>query len=180
MHGIILSELKRFVVTKHGDDVWRKLLQDADRSNAVYLAGGVYPDEDVVAIVAAASRLSGASPSTILEEFGDYIAPHLLEIYQPLIPANWRTLDVIEKTEGHVHRVVRIKNPGAAPPQLRTERVSDTEVILHYSSPRKMCSVAKGIGKGLARHFGETIKVTERTCMHQGDDACLISFRKVR
>jgi predicted hydrocarbon binding protein len=179
MHGIILSELKRFVSTKHGDDVWVSLLREAGRSDTTYLANGVYPDEDAVAIVAAASRLTGAPATAILEEFGEYIAPHLLEIYHPLIPEYWRTLDIIEKTEDHVHRVVRIKSPGSDPPRLRAERISPTQVNLHYSSQRKMCSVAIGIGRGLGKHFGERIEITEPSCMHRGDPECLISFRKV-
>ena len=179
MHGVILSELKRFVAARHGEEVWKRVLQEAGTSTTTYLANGVYPDEDSAAIVATTSRLTGSPVSDVHEEFGNYIAPHLLEIYGPLIPADWRTLDVIERTEDHVHRVVRMTNSGAAPPELRCERPSEDEVILHYNSPRKMCSVAKGIGKGLARHFGETIEIAERSCMHRGDPACVISFRKV-
>ncbi len=180
MHGIILSELKRYVLARHGDEAWRKVLQEAGRSDTTYLASGTYPDEDTGALVAAASRLTGTAVPALLEDFGEYIAPHLLEIYAPIMRPSWRTLDVIEKTEESVHRVVRLKNPGAEPPELRAERRSPEEVVLTYASPRKLCAVAKGIGRGLAFHFGEEIEIRESACMHEGAPACVISFRKVR
>jgi len=179
MHGIILSELKRYVLARHGEDLWRSLLQDSGRPNATYLANAIYPDEEVESLVAAASRRTGAPVPGLLEDFGAYLAPHLLEIYGPILEPGWRTLDIIEKTEAHVHRVVRIKNPGATPPELQCFRLSEQEVVLTYASRRKMCAVAKGIGKGLGIHFGETIEIEERACMHQGAPACIISFRKV-
>jgi hypothetical protein len=32
-------------------------------------------------------------------------------MYSHLIPAHWKTLDVIEKTEETIHNVVRAQNP---------------------------------------------------------------------
>ena len=179
MHGIILSELKRFVETRQGVSTWSRLAKRAGLANARYLANETYPDGDVAAIVEAASKMSGIESQALLEDFGEFIAPDLLEIYSALIRPEWRTLDVILNTERTVHTVVRIRNPGAAPPELRCVRKGPDEVVLTYDSPRKMCGVAKGIGRGLARHFDETIQISESACMHQGAPACVISFRRV-
>ena len=179
MHGIILSELKRFVLARHGEEAWETLLRMAERRSVVYLANEVYPDEDVTAIVTAAAKLTGHPETAVQEEFGAFIAPHLLEIYGAIMRPQWRTLDVIEMTEQHVHRVVRMKNPGAEPPELKCRRVSEDEVVLTYGSKRRMCFVAKGIGRGLAIHFGEKIDITESACMLTGAPACVISFRKM-
>lgn len=179
MHGIIHSELKRFVETRHGTWAWPRLLQKAGLENASYLANGAYPDEDVVAIVQAAAAMAGTSAPAVLEDFGEFIAPNLLEIYAALIRPEWRTLDVILYTERTVHTVVRTRNEGAAPPELRCVRRGADEVVLTYDSPRRMCGLAKGIGRGLARHFGEAIEISESACMHRGAPACVISFRRV-
>jgi len=177
MHGIIHSELKRFVVARHGESVWNDLLKQAGLERAAYLASEQYPDDEANRIVATASRMTDIPTVTILEDFGEYIAPHLLEVYGPLIDPSWRTLDVIEHTEGTIHRVVRFKNPEAHPPELKCRRIGPDEVELTYDSPRKMCAVAKGIGKGLGKHFGETIRISESSCMLQGAAACVISFK---
>jgi hypothetical protein len=76
-------------------------------------------------------------------------------VYGPLLDSEWRTLDVIQHTEETIHRVVRMRQPGAAPPRLRVDRASPDEVAIHYDSPRRLCAVARGIVRGVAKHFGE-------------------------
>ena len=77
-----------------------------------------------------------------------------------------------------IHTVVRIRNPGARPPELRVTRSGDEAVIL-YESARRMCAFAKGILAGVADHFGEHIEISESTCMHEGDPACTLHVRLV-
>jgi predicted hydrocarbon binding protein len=90
----------------------------------------------------------------------------------------WRTLEVIEHTEETIHRVVRMRTEGAKPPRLRAERTRPNEVVLTYDSPRKLCAVARGIVKGVAKQFKEMVTIDVRKCMHKGDPACVIVFRK--
>jgi hypothetical protein len=94
-----------------------------------------------------------------------------------LLKREWRTLDVIEHTEETIHRVVRMRQPGAQPPLLRAERTSPNEVVLFYDSPRRLCAVARGIGRGVANHFQEPIVIEERRCMHRGDPGCVIAYK---
>jgi len=179
MHGIILSELKRYVEARKGAAAWPMLLEKAGLADARYLANETYPDRDVVAIVEAASATTGVDAQALLEDFGEFVAPNLLQIYSALIPPEWRTLDVILNTERNVHTVVRMKSRGAAPPELKCVRTGPDQVVLTYDSPRRMCAVAKGIARGLALHFHESIEITESACMHRGAPACVISFRRV-
>ena len=75
--------------------------------------------------------------------------------------------------------MVRVKNPGAKPPELKTVRRGTNEVVLFYASPRQMCTLAVGIGKGLGKHFHENIVAQQAACMHKGASKCEIVFRKV-
>ncbi|HKQ20144.1 MAG TPA: heme NO-binding domain-containing protein [Candidatus Eisenbacteria bacterium] len=179
MHGIILSELKRFVEARHGAPTWPLLLERAGAANARYLANETYPDRDVAAIVEAVSAMTGVEEQAVLEDFGEFIAPDLLDVYSALIRPEWRTLDVILNTERTVHTVVRMRSQGAAPPELKCVRTGPDEVILTYDSPRRMCGVAKGIGRGLGKYFHEDIAIAESACMHKGAPACVISFRRL-
>lgn len=162
MHGIIHSELKKFVVAKHGLGAWTQLLATSGLSGKTYLANGVYPDCDAHAIIGAASRMTGASADVILEDFGRFITPNLMSIYAALIRPEWRTIDMLLNTESVIHSVVRIKNPGAAPPRLQFERTGPNALRFIYVSGRKMSAVAKGIMRGVADHFGERIAITEK------------------
>ena len=155
MHGIIFAELKKYVQARHGDDTWKALLQRAGLGVSIYLPIREYPDEEVVAIVGAASEATGAPAGEILEDFGGFIAPDLLSMYRSLVKPEWRTLEFLENTEETIHRVVRIKDPSARPPELRCERVSEREVVIRYTSARRLCAVARGIVRGVAGHYGD-------------------------
>ena len=178
MHGLILAELKKFVDDRLGPEHWPQLLDKASVGGRIYLPIHHYPDAEAVALVQAACAHTGLSMDALLQQFGEFIAPDLLQMYSAVIDRQWRTLEVVENTEETIHRVVRLRNPGASPPELRTERPGPDEVVVIYASPRKMCGVAKGIVRGLARHFGERVTIEEASCMHQGASQCRISVRR--
>jgi hypothetical protein len=177
MHGIIFSQLRKYVETKHGSRGWSTLLNDARLENRAYLSVSEYPDAEMEALISAAADMSGQSATVVLEDFGVFIAPPLMNMYGHLIPGDWKALDVIEKTEETIHHVVRVQTPGAKPPVLHTIRRSEDEVVLIYSSPRKLCALAIGIARGVAKQFNETIEITQTKCMHRDAPHCEIVFR---
>jgi hypothetical protein len=176
MHGLIFAEVKKYVTTKLGDGAWNALVEKAHQEPGLYLALQTYPDEKMVELLTTASGITGLSVAAILEDFGSFIIPDLIGMYEALIQPEWRTLDFIEHTEESIHSVVRIKQHGAEPPVLQCQRVSPTELILTYRSRRRLCALAKGMAQGLATHYGEQLTVAERTCMHRGDACCTIAF----
>ncbi len=180
MHGTIFVELQKYVETKLGVEAWPALKREAgiDRPQG-YEALEVYPDEEVGALVGTASRITGAPAAVLLEDFGDFIAPDLLDMYWGVIAPEWRTLDVIENTERTIHDVVRLNHKGASPPYLQASRTAPDEVTVVYTSPRRLCAVAKGISRGIARHYNEQITIDDVTCMHRGDENCTLLVRKV-
>lgn len=179
MHGIIHSQLQKFVVTHHGKDVWRALLKEAGLAHKSFLVSQAYPDEDVLSLVSTASRMTGVAANDVLEAFGEFLTPDLIGIYGQLVRPEWRTLDLLEHTEATIHHVVRIRNPGAHPPALQCSRQSPKDVVITYSSPRRMCAVARGIVRGVAKHYQESVTITEPECMHAGCPACKISVSLV-
>ncbi len=179
MHGVVFGELQRFVTSGHGQTGWTALLDKAGLSDRTYLAVNDYPDAEIESLVQGASEMTGLERAEILEAFGEFIVPSLLKMYGHLLDPKWKTLDVINHTEGTVHTVVRTKNKGAKPPLLKTRREDKDAVVLIYHSPRQMCSLAIGIARGLAQHFQEKITVHETECMHKGAASCVIVFRKI-
>ena len=177
MTGAIFLELKKYVDSKFGGNTWTNLLASAGLAEKEYSILSEYPDGDAMALVSAAVKATGQSAADILEDFGAFIAPDLLDMFWGAIQPVWKTLDVIEHTEGTIHSVVRLKNPGARPPELQVTRPKTDEVIIDYRSPRRLCALARGIARGLAGHFKETVVIAEAECMHRGDARCLISVR---
>jgi hypothetical protein len=179
MHGIVFSQLQKYVEMQHGSRAWSTLLQEAQLENRAYSSTSEYPDAEMEGLLSAVATMSGEPSPVVLENFGVFIAPALMNIYGHLIPGDWKTLDVIAKADGTIHSAVREQNAGAKPPVLHTIRRSADEVVLIYGSPRKMCAFAIGIAKGVVKHFNETLEITQTKCMHNGAPHCEIVFRKV-
>ena len=57
-----------------------------------------------------------------------------------------------------------------------TELGPDGVAIL-YSSPRRLCTLLRGLTEGTARHYGETAAIEEPTCMLRGDERCSFEVR---
>lgn len=179
MHGAIFAELEKYVTTKLGTDAWAGLLDRAHVSTKSFDPLGAYPDADAVALVTTASEITGQPAAVILEDFGAFLAPDLIGMFWGSIDAGWKTLDLLEHTEGTIHSVVRIQNPGAEPPELRVRRLSEDAVEIVYGSARKMCALARGLARGVASHYGEEVQIDEPQCMHRGASECVIHVRRV-
>jgi hypothetical protein len=176
MHGIIHLELRNFVVERHGEAAWRALLDKAGLSDEIFTPLRSYPDEQLMGLVGAAVELTKIDLRVLLEAFGEYLAPRYIALYGKLLKPEWRTLDVLEHAENTIHRVVRMREPGALPPRLQAQRVSPNVISMTYDSPRKLCAVARGIARGIAAHFGEQLSIADPRCMLRADPACVMVF----
>jgi predicted hydrocarbon binding protein len=174
MHGVILYEFSRYVEAECGPEAWRAAVGEAGLGSPVFLPTQLYPDADLMAIVSAVCRRTGWETGPMLEAFGVYIVPALASLYAALIDANWTLFDMLERTEETMHRVVRIRSAGAAPPQLKVRRVTPHEVEISYTSDRRLCAFAWGIVRGLAKLYEEPVALSEPECMLKGAPACRI------
>ena len=86
MHGIIVNQLRQFVVSTHGRELWNRLRAETGVEMAdVPAIDRLYEDADVVALVQAAAAASGADAQALLEQFAR-LATHFgerLDIQQP-------------------------------------------------------------------------------------------------
>lgn len=176
MHGIIFTKMKMFVDQNFGPETWGTLLKEAGLESKVYIPQMTYPDEEAIAIVSTAAKMTGQPVADILEDFGKYIATSLIDMYKVIIDPKWTTIDLIANTEDMIHSAIREDQKGADPPVLNTKRPSPEQVVIKYSSPRQMCPVLKGIAKGIADHNNEKINIDETTCMLNGDPNCTVSI----
>lgn len=172
MRGIIFHELRSFVDARGG--TWATILKNVGLDGRQYLPTSSYPDAELAKLVHEIGKLSGDGAIQTLEQFGRFIVPDLLKLYGALLDSSWRTLDVLEHTEGVIHAAVRAQDPGASPPFLKTTRTSPRQVVILYSSPRRLCALARGIVAGVADAFKERVLVLETACMEAGAAACEI------
>ena len=177
MHGIVFEQLREYVWRTHGAEAWTALLNEAAPGRRFYAPDASYPDAELESLLAGVSKRTGSGRSEILQDFGTFIAPTLLDLYRPLLTVEWGLLDLLEHVEETIHRVVRLDDPTAAPPRLRVERPDPDRVLIHYDSGRHMCELAKGIVLGLQKEYGQPVAIQDLACMHKGDPECTIEVR---
>lgn len=162
MHGLLFCQLERFVVTHHGPPAWTVLLGRAGLPGRQYRRDEAYEDAEMHQLVDTAATLLNQPASEIQEAFGVFLAPQLLQLHTDLIQPHWRTLDVLLHTETLIHSTVRQRDPRAEPPRLEILQTGPRRLQLNYRSPRKLSATARGIIRGLATCYDETVRITER------------------
>jgi hypothetical protein len=178
MHGVLFLEFERYLLEKLGKADSSAVKREAGVGARIYVPVDTYPDAELTALVAAAATRFEKPPRLVLEEFGIFVAPQLLKTYRFLVKPDWATLDVLENVETVMHASVRRRTPHADPPRLSVERRSRSEVLIVYTSPRKLCEFARGLIEGLAQFFDETVRISELSCMHERAASCRILVTK--
>ncbi|RLS35705.1 MAG: hypothetical protein DWH79_01260 [Planctomycetota bacterium] len=184
MHGLIFFYLQKFLAAvTPGPSMTATLRSTASGGTTAsgtprYLPSAVYPDAEAVAILESISQSTGEPLPGVIERFGRFLAPHLIRIAGPTIEPAWGVLDLIEHTEAIIHTWVRAANPGATPPVLETVRPDPDELHLVYTSSRRLCRLARGLIRGMAEHYGESLTLEEPSCMHRGDPFCSFVLRR--
>ena len=137
-----------------------------------------YPDEDFSDAVSKTAELTGVDTDELVFEFGTFAGettfPRLYPAYYAMAGSARPFLLTVEDL---IHELVRATILKATPPQLEVVPLGDDGVTIDYSSPRKLCSLLRGLVEGTARHFGQSVEGDETACMHRGDERCRFEFR---
>ncbi|MBX0289999.1 heme NO-binding domain-containing protein [Hymenobacter sp. HSC-4F20] len=170
MHGTIFTLLKRYVQTQYDHSTWIQLLENSGLSAADFDHKHVYPDEHMYQLVGQAAEMTGLSANELHEKFGEYLVPDLMYMYQKLLQPEWTTLDMLEHTEGTMHRQVRQEHTENSPPVLNVTRVGPDELFIDYVSARRMGALAVGIVRGVAKYYDEADRIeVEPTTSENGE-----------
>ncbi len=181
MHGFILFFIQKYAESvAGGPQAWARFRSGINTSTQSYSPVGIYPDSDATNLLEGVSRMTNRPLDETMTAFGEYLAPQMIKFGSKLIRSEWRTLELIANTEDVIHTFVRQSNPGAEPPVLQCMQNSEDELHLIYGSARQMCALAKGIVRGVASYFGETIDVVETSCMLRGNPFCTLEIRRRR
>ncbi|MBT9395162.1 heme NO-binding domain-containing protein [Hymenobacter sp. NST-14] len=180
MHGTIFTLLKRYVQTQYDHSTWVQLLENAGLSAADFDHKNVYPDEHMYRLIGEAATMTGLSADELHEKFGEYLVPDLMYMYQKLLQPDWTTLDMLEHTEGRMHKQVRQEHAGNTPPVLNVTRISPDELFIDYVSARRMGALAVGIVRGVAKYYDEADTIEVEPTTSENGEQVRIRVRRVR
>lgn len=176
MKGIVFNLLEELVSRDLGDAVWDQLLEDSG-AGGVYTSLGSYPDEELISLVAAASKTLQKPPDAILQWFGNGAMPLLAAKYPAFFAPHEATRPFLLTLNDIIHPEVLKLYPGAVPPVFAFDSSSEDVLVMEYRSRRKLCALALGFIEGAAEHFGESVIAEQTTCTQRGAETCTFQLR---
>lgn len=175
-----MKAMKDFVVEEYDASTWRAIQEEAGVGGKLYVPVSEYDDEEALALVAAASELSGVDQGDLLREFGKYIVGPLVETYGVHVEGEWTGLDLLANVETYIHEALRAKRLSEfTPPKLKASRVDENVAVVRYGSDRQLCALAEGIIEGVGDHYGERYEIRHDTCQLDGDPHCDLVVKRV-
>lgn len=158
MKGVVFNLLEEAVTQDFGADTWDDLIDEAGVSG-VYSSLGNYSDEDVAALVGAASAKLSLTPAAVLQWFGRKAMPLLKKRYASLFANHATSRDFILSVNSVIHPEVRKLYAGAACPFFHFRESGDGALVVRYDSTRSLIDLAHGFVLGAADLWGETVDV---------------------
>ena len=167
--------LETLVVDSHSEETWEELIEAAGVDGS-YTSLGSYPDEDLFALVGAASAALGQPADDVVRWFGRNAMPLFAERYPALFAEYHDTRTFVLALNDIIHPEVRKLYPGAIVPEFDYDASDPRVLLMDYHSPRQLCAFAEGLVLGAADHFGETVAIEQPLCMHRGDPKCRLAI----
>jgi hypothetical protein len=173
MKGIIFNLLEEFVVETQGIEVYEEILASTSlRTAEPFVGPGSYPDEDLMALVAATIARLGIDQDSALRAFGRFCIPKLAQRF-PALMAPYRHPKAFLLTVTKLHDLeMRKLYPDATPPRFAYESPAEDRLVMRYLSPRKLCALVTGLIDGVAEYYGVPIGQEQACCMASGADCC--------
>ena len=175
MKGIVYIILNEMIESQYGIDVWEDILREVKPvCEGVYISTENYPDEEIIRYVKVISEKLELPSQDVTRVFGRYLFDELNEKMSFFSKQSPNLFEFLDSIENVVHKEVRKLYVNSHLPSIDCEILSEHELNMHYTSPRKLCYLAEGLISGAAEYYQDDIELVHETCMHKGADQCLL------
>lgn len=171
MKGVVFNILEDMVTEQGGLLMWQKVL-DKVGVDGGYTAVATYSDDELFSIVGAVVEELGVPAEEVIGAFGTYMFGQLARRYPVFIESCDDLFSFLESIDSVIHLEVRKLMTETQLPSIDCTRLGETELLINYRSPRKLCLLAEGLIYGAAEQYGNQIKIEHPVCMHKGADHC--------
>lgn len=160
MKGIVFTEFLQMVEDVHGYDVVDQIITDVNpESEGVYTAVGTYSHTEIVALVVAYAEQTKQEVGDVLRKFGH----HLLEVFHKSYPEffepNPTAFDLFSSIDNYIHIEVAKLYPDAELPRFEINKQTTGEMVMTYTSERKMSDLALGLIEKTLEHYKENATI---------------------
>jgi hypothetical protein len=146
----------------------------------VFRLGEPYPDDEWQRLLVAACEVLGLDEEQALEAYADVFGRDALVRFAKWFEMSKSSRDFLER-QITIHNVFAsgVRDPEArraVVDKFHIERRED-EIVTHYRSPNKLCTLYRSLARWMIRHYGDEASIEETRCMRRGDEECEIHVR---
>lgn len=170
MKGIVFCEFLEMVDSAFSPEMTETLIDQCDLpSGGAYTAVGTYDHDEIITLVSALSKESGATVPYLVNAFGNHMFGRFLALYPDFFEGVDDIFDFLESVDAKIHVDVRKLYPDAELPSIECERPNDSQMILTYESGRSMGDLAEGLIEGAIKHFDQPVTMTREDLSSGGN-----------
>lgn len=171
MKGVVFNILEDMVTEKGGLALWQEVLDKSGVSGS-YTAVATYDDKEMFDIIEVIIEVLDAPAEEVIGAFGIYMFEQLANRYPVFVENIDDLFDFLETIDSVIHMEVKKLMTETLLPSIACQRIGKSELLMNYSSPRRLCLLAEGLVYGAASRYGRSIRIDHPVCMHKGSDHC--------
>lgn len=156
MYGMIHRAIRELVLEEAGDSAWDDLERQLGIGPADMISAMVYPDDQTIALLAAAAERLGLAMPECLRRFGRYWVRFAgTGSYSGIMDFVSQDLAGFIANLDRMHHAVRVAMPEARVPEFRLLESSGNRLLVGYRSTRSgLEPMVVGLLEGLLERFG--------------------------
>ena len=164
MKGVVFTEYLSFVEQVAGADVVDDMIDASDlASGGSYTSVGKYDYNELVSMVVALSKITGASVPDLVQAFGHHLFGRFALLYPQFFEGTTGAFEFLHGVEDRIHVEVLKLYPDAELPTIKVEQVNDQELNVEYASCRPFGDLCMGLIRGCGSFYGETLDMTHQS-----------------
>jgi hypothetical protein len=186
MLGLIQKLLLDLVEDKAGaEGVSEVMLRAGVPPDRVFRIGEAYSDEEWQRLLRAACEVLHCSDAECMDAYAEVFGRDALSRFPKWFEMSANSREFLER-QVTIHNVFAsgVRDPGARKAVVDKFRIEKRagEIVTHYRSPNRLCSLYKALARWMFRHYGDEATIEEPKCMLRGDAECElhVSWRKLR
>ena len=173
MKGIVFCEFLDMVDSKISPEMTEKLIDQCDLpSGGAYTSVGTYDHDEIITLVAALSKETGASVPELVKSFGQHLLTRFSVLYPDFFEQSSTVYEFLDTIDSKIHVDVRKLYPEAELPSINCRQISDREFELLYESGKAMGDLAEGLIASTIEYYGENISLN-REDLSSGNAQCV-------
>ncbi len=169
MKGIVFTQFLEMVEEKFDYDMVNTIIQKSELpNNGAYTSVGKYNISELRTLVYNLHKETDIPLSDLFKDFGAYFFTFLARNYSHFLERADTLFDFFNSIHNHIHVEVKKLYPDAELPAFETLSINDQEMVMKYTSEKKLGDFAKGLLAKSAEYFNENVTITSKSLNESG------------